>query len=502
MTTNATQNLSLPYVVPGQMQPEVPINEALTVLDSLSGSFAAFGWNQPNSSGLTFAYYGGSLYNAGSLVAVAAGTLALPASSTSYVEMTTAGAVSANTSGFTAGQIPLATVVTSATAITSVADARPAAIPVNGLANPMTAQGDLITGGASGTPERLAGSTTEGYVLTYGPSGPEWAAPPVTGMTNPMTTAGDIIIAGANGLPTRLGVGAQGQTLTVDAAGDPAWATPSISGAGSTPMTTQGDIIIGGASGTPLRLGIGAQGQVLTVGASGEPAWEAAATFQQSLLMSVLPTLIIGGTPNATGLITLSQSLPPSGQFGNVTALAVGMAIAVYLPANVVVGDSVGGIYQASIVSSTQVQLTGSPATNTAAFSIASGTLVQLYSVAVPASSLANAIVDIDANAVGNGQFVAFVAGGSVGAQLAPANPAIFKTRLAFRQGALEFQQTGIQTTAYGATVSPETPYTSAGANAYSLPSAGTVALAIGLKVNTAGAPIGFTCATMTLRTA
>lgn len=49
------------------------------------------------------------------------------------------------------------------------------------------------------------------------------------GMSNPMTTAGDLITGGASGTPTRLGVGAEGEQLTVSS-GVPAWAAPASSG--------------------------------------------------------------------------------------------------------------------------------------------------------------------------------------------------------------------------------------------------------------------------------
>lgn len=42
--------------------------------------------------------------------------------------------------------------------------------------NPMTTAGDLIYGGASGAPARLAGGT-ETYVLTMGATNPGWSAP-------------------------------------------------------------------------------------------------------------------------------------------------------------------------------------------------------------------------------------------------------------------------------------------------------------------------------------
>lgn len=44
-----------------------------------------------------------------------------------------------------------------------------------GLSNPMTTAGDVIVGGASGTPERLAVGT-EGYVLTVVSGTPAWVA--------------------------------------------------------------------------------------------------------------------------------------------------------------------------------------------------------------------------------------------------------------------------------------------------------------------------------------
>lgn len=86
-----------------------------------------FGRRQALCSGLNWFYYGGVLLADGvtTLVANNAAALVLTASATNYIESTTAGVVSANTVGFTAGRIPLYTVVTGASSVTSYTDQRP-----------------------------------------------------------------------------------------------------------------------------------------------------------------------------------------------------------------------------------------------------------------------------------------------------------------------------------------------------------------------------------------
>lgn len=54
-------------------------------------------------------------------------------------------------------------------------------------------------------------------------------------LSNPMTTAGDVIYGGASGAPTRLAVGTAAQVLTVNAgATAPEWADPTAGGSGVT----------------------------------------------------------------------------------------------------------------------------------------------------------------------------------------------------------------------------------------------------------------------------
>jgi hypothetical protein len=82
-------------------------------------------------TGLTWGYYGG-WYNG----QIANGTLSLTASSSNYLMADpTTGAVTANTTGFTAGKIPLYLVVTGTTTVTSYTDERsyaPAALLATG----------------------------------------------------------------------------------------------------------------------------------------------------------------------------------------------------------------------------------------------------------------------------------------------------------------------------------------------------------------------------------
>ncbi len=54
-----------------------------------------------------------------------------------------------------------------------------------------------------------------------------------TALTNPMTTIGDIIYGGASGVPTRLAAGTSGNVLQTNGAGAPTWVAPGGGGGGS-----------------------------------------------------------------------------------------------------------------------------------------------------------------------------------------------------------------------------------------------------------------------------
>jgi hypothetical protein len=89
--------------------------------------------------------------------------------------------------------------------------------------------GDSGSGGTKGlAPAPAAGDAAAGKFLGAGGT---WAVPSGTGLTNPMTTQDDLIVGGASGTPARLAKGTDGQVLTVDPTTHHlVWATPSGGG--------------------------------------------------------------------------------------------------------------------------------------------------------------------------------------------------------------------------------------------------------------------------------
>jgi hypothetical protein len=107
-------------IVQSQASKEVTAN---AFFDALSPA-SFFGRRASTSSGLTWGYYGGTMLVDGTLTQLANGTLALSASATNYVEINRSGTISKNTTGYTPGSIPLYTIVTGASTVTSYTDHR------------------------------------------------------------------------------------------------------------------------------------------------------------------------------------------------------------------------------------------------------------------------------------------------------------------------------------------------------------------------------------------
>ena len=118
--SGSTTNLDL--IAQSQASKEVTAN----ALFDAGSPATLFGRRASLCSGLNWFYYGGMMLVDGVLTTIAnnAAALALTASATNYVEVTRAGVVSKNTTGFTPGSIPLYTVVTDASTVTSYTDQR------------------------------------------------------------------------------------------------------------------------------------------------------------------------------------------------------------------------------------------------------------------------------------------------------------------------------------------------------------------------------------------
>jgi hypothetical protein len=106
---------------------------------------------------------------------------------------------------------------------------------------PATDKLTLFVDSADGMPKFKNDAGT--LVDLTGPEGPAGPQGDPGDMTNPMTTAGDIITGGASGAPQRLAVGSNDQVLTV-VAGAPAWAAApsggSSAGAANAVQTSDG----------------------------------------------------------------------------------------------------------------------------------------------------------------------------------------------------------------------------------------------------------------------
>ncbi len=104
-----------------------------------------FGRRANATAALTFGYYGGYMWVDGVLTSVSNGTVLLSASTTNYLEATRAGVVSKNTTGFTAGRIPLYTLVTGSGSISSYTDHRITNLPVYGRLSRSVAGSSNVT---------------------------------------------------------------------------------------------------------------------------------------------------------------------------------------------------------------------------------------------------------------------------------------------------------------------------------------------------------------------
>lgn len=116
------------------------------------------------------------------------------------------------------------------------------AASVNGRAGAVTLNGTdipaFVASGTSHAPGAVPDPGSSAGTTRYLREDSSWQVPP--GFANPMNAAGDLIVGGSSGTPQRLAKGSDGQVLTM-VSGAQAWVNP---GGGSTFQTIYGDISI------------------------------------------------------------------------------------------------------------------------------------------------------------------------------------------------------------------------------------------------------------------
>lgn len=110
-----------------------------------------FGVKNSLTVAMVFAYYGGIIGTIGAFSNVADGTVNMAISSTNYIESTTAGVVSCNQVGFTAGRVPLYVATTDTVGILTLTDYRVFMAAYAGLTNANHADNETPTGAITGT---------------------------------------------------------------------------------------------------------------------------------------------------------------------------------------------------------------------------------------------------------------------------------------------------------------------------------------------------------------
>ncbi|AOJ62499.1 hypothetical protein WJ32_08530 [Burkholderia ubonensis] len=289
-------------------------------------------WGRHDSatSGLTWGYYGGRFVdNTGTAHAISNGTITLTASATNYIYADkTTGAVSANTTGFPAGQVPLYSVVTNASTATSYLDYRsyqPSAtgggagtVTSVGLSMPtqFSVANSPVT--SSGTLAVTWANASANQVLA-GPASGAAAAPTIRALVGadipPFTGSGASHTTG--GVPDPGSTAGSTRFLREDST----WAVPPGSGGGGGTVTS-----------------IGGTGGVETDQASG-----AAITSSGSVRANRLPNVVTSAHTFVTGdrgaaIITnsssaVTQTLPaatgssgnfPNGWFCDLTSIGTG----------------------------------------------------------------------------------------------------------------------------------------------------------------------------------
>lgn len=196
MSNSATP---LDQIASNQAAKEVVVN---ALLDAASPA-TLWGRHASACSGLTWGYYGGSFVDStATLHAIANGTITLTASATNYLYADpTTGAVSANTTGFPSGKVPLYTIAAGTTTVASYTDWRsyqPSAVTSSSSTPALSALPDVnVTEGAG----------IDGYYLKWNNATSKWIAAAGSG-------GGASALSGLSDVNVTEGSGINGYSLT------------------------------------------------------------------------------------------------------------------------------------------------------------------------------------------------------------------------------------------------------------------------------------------------
>jgi len=167
------------------------INNTLDKIDlaMISNNFAE---NVTGHAGLNFAYKNGRVANGTTITEVAGSTIALTDDTTNYVEVASDGTVSKNTTGFTLGKIPLFTVVTASSVITTVTDKRTYfSVPANQL---FSSDGTTVSTTQNFSVDGTFTTDSDGNILVNGASAETFAEGTISlkqSSSNPLTNSAD-----------------------------------------------------------------------------------------------------------------------------------------------------------------------------------------------------------------------------------------------------------------------------------------------------------------------
>ncbi len=296
---------ALQQISQSQAQKELIANENFS-----STAIAALFSNAPaTTSALTWGYYGGVILYNGVLTNIADATITLTDNTTNYVEVTRAGVVSSNTTGFTAGRVPLHTVITNSGVISSFVDERVPSIDTSGAISINVAGNSDVT--LSYTQSQcqfitLTGALT-GNIHIIIPATPRWYA-----INNQTSGSFTVTFKTASGAGIVVNQSAQTfiycdgtDTFNITSSSSITIPVPLSEGGTNANLTADnGGIVYCTSTGFAILAHTTTGGQMLRSGSSTTPTWSTA-TWPSTITVN---GILYGSSSNVVGQITTANN--------------------------------------------------------------------------------------------------------------------------------------------------------------------------------------------------